>query len=134
MSGLLAAFLSSFIATLLIIRFKHLHERFSADSDLSGPQKFHINAVPRIGGISIAIGLFTIFSKEIFAFFQNTEKAKNMVDQLTESFARLDKEIAFNNQHLDKQAKLQLAAAKASGASETEINQIEQSNLQKRLE
>ena len=59
MSGLLAAFLSSFIATLLIIRFKHLHERFSADSDLSGPQKFHTNIVPRIGGISIAIGIFS---------------------------------------------------------------------------
>ena len=57
MPGLLAAFLSSFIATLLIIRFKHLHERFSADSDLSGPQKFHTNIVPRIGGVSIAIGL-----------------------------------------------------------------------------
>ena len=58
MPGLLAAFLSSFVATLLIIRFKHLHQRFSADWDLSGPQKFHTKAVPRIGGISIAIGLF----------------------------------------------------------------------------
>ncbi|MBU3589085.1 glycosyltransferase family 4 protein [Polynucleobacter sp. 80A-SIGWE] len=57
MSGLLAAFLSSFVATLLIIRFKHLHQRFSADWDLSGPQKFHTKVVPRIGGISIAIGL-----------------------------------------------------------------------------
>ncbi|OZA75836.1 glycosyltransferase [Polynucleobacter sp. 39-46-10] len=58
MSSLLAAFLSSFVATLLIIRFKHLHEQFSADSDLSGPQKFHTQVVPRIGGISIAIGIF----------------------------------------------------------------------------
>lgn len=58
MSGLLAAFFSSFIATLLIIRFEHLHSQFSADSDLSGPQKFHKTSVPRIGGISIAIGIF----------------------------------------------------------------------------
>ncbi len=57
MSDLLAAFFSSFIVTLLIIRFKHLHERFSADSDLSGPQKFHAHSVPRIGGIGIAIGI-----------------------------------------------------------------------------
>lgn len=57
MSGLIAAFLASFVVTLLIIRSKHLHERFSADSDLEGPQKFHVSAVPRIGGISIAIGL-----------------------------------------------------------------------------
>ena len=59
MFGLIAAFLSSFIATLLIIRFKHLHQHFSGDSDLAGPQKFHQCVVPRIGGISIAIGLFT---------------------------------------------------------------------------
>ena len=58
MSGLLAAFFSSFIATMLIIRFEHLHTKFSADSDLSGPQKFHKTSVPRIGGISIAIGIF----------------------------------------------------------------------------
>ena len=58
MSGLLAAFFSSFIVTLLIIRFEHLHSRFSADSDLSGPQKFHKTSVPRIGGLSIAIGVF----------------------------------------------------------------------------
>lgn len=57
MSGLLAAFFSSFIATLLIIRFEHLHSRFSADHDLSGPQKFHTISVPRIGGLSIAIGI-----------------------------------------------------------------------------
>lgn len=60
MPGLLAALFSSFIATLLIIRFKHLHSQFSADSDLSGPQKFHKTSVPRIGGISIAIGIFTV--------------------------------------------------------------------------
>lgn len=59
MSSLLAAFFSSFIATLLIIRFRHLHDRFSGDHDVSGPQKFHTGSVPRIGGISIAIGLLT---------------------------------------------------------------------------
>ncbi len=58
MIGLLAGFFSSFIVTLLIIRFEHMHAHLSADSDLSGPQKFHKTSVPRIGGISIAIGLF----------------------------------------------------------------------------
>ena len=59
MPGLIAAFLTSFAMTLLIIRFKHLHLDFTADSDLSGPQKFHKTVVPRIGGMSIAAGLFT---------------------------------------------------------------------------
>jgi len=57
MVSLLSAFFSSFIATLLIIRFKHLHGQYSGDSDLLGPQKFHAESVPRIGGLSIAIGL-----------------------------------------------------------------------------
>ena len=57
MFSLLSAFFASFITTLLIIRFKHLHGKFSGDHDLSGPQKFHTGSVPRIGGISIAIGV-----------------------------------------------------------------------------
>lgn len=57
MTSLLAAFFASFVATLLIIRFKHVHGHFSGDHDLSGPQKFHTGSVPRIGGISIAIGV-----------------------------------------------------------------------------
>jgi UDP-N-acetylmuramyl pentapeptide phosphotransferase/UDP-N-acetylglucosamine-1-phosphate transferase len=58
MSSLLAAFFLSFITTLLIIRSNNLHSHLSADSDLTGPQKFHTKIVPRIGGIAIAIGLF----------------------------------------------------------------------------
>jgi UDP-GlcNAc:undecaprenyl-phosphate/decaprenyl-phosphate GlcNAc-1-phosphate transferase len=57
MISLLTAFFASFFAALLIIRFDHLHEQFTGDHDLSGPQKFHSESVPRIGGISIAIGL-----------------------------------------------------------------------------
>jgi UDP-GlcNAc:undecaprenyl-phosphate GlcNAc-1-phosphate transferase len=58
MISLLTAFFASFITTLLVIRFKHLHGQFSGDHDQSGPQKFHTGLVPRIGGISIAIGIF----------------------------------------------------------------------------
>jgi UDP-GlcNAc:undecaprenyl-phosphate GlcNAc-1-phosphate transferase len=57
MISLISAFFASFITTLLIIRFKHLHGQFSGDHDLSGPQKFHTGSVPRIGGISIAAGV-----------------------------------------------------------------------------
>jgi UDP-GlcNAc:undecaprenyl-phosphate GlcNAc-1-phosphate transferase len=57
MISLLAAFFTAFFVTLLIVRFKNLHGHFSGDHDLSGPQKFHISSVPRIGGISIAIGV-----------------------------------------------------------------------------
>jgi UDP-N-acetylmuramyl pentapeptide phosphotransferase/UDP-N-acetylglucosamine-1-phosphate transferase len=51
------AFFISLITTLILIRFQHLHERVSSDHDLSGPQKFHTHAVPRIGGVGIFLGL-----------------------------------------------------------------------------
>ena len=55
--SLLSAFLSSLIVTWLLIRFESAHCHLSFDSDLLGPQKFHKFPVPRIGGISIAIGI-----------------------------------------------------------------------------
>lgn len=58
MIGILASFFSSFILTLLIIRFGNLHIHLSGDADLTGPQKFHTKSVPRIGGLAIAIGVF----------------------------------------------------------------------------
>lgn len=57
---MLASFLSfvlSFFLTALFIRYRNLHENFSADSDFSSPQKFHTKAVPRIGGLAIFLGL-----------------------------------------------------------------------------
>jgi UDP-N-acetylmuramyl pentapeptide phosphotransferase/UDP-N-acetylglucosamine-1-phosphate transferase len=53
----LLAFAVSAVGTLLIIRSSRAHGRFSADADFGGPQKFHSRAVPRVGGISIALGL-----------------------------------------------------------------------------
>lgn len=58
MISFFAAFIPSFFITYLIIRSKNLHRKFSSDSDFSGPQKFHTNSVPRVGGLSLAIGLF----------------------------------------------------------------------------
>lgn len=60
MTSLLIAFFSSLTATLLIVRYQHLHHRFTADFDQSGPQKFHQNIVPRIGGLGLLISLSII--------------------------------------------------------------------------
>jgi UDP-N-acetylmuramyl pentapeptide phosphotransferase/UDP-N-acetylglucosamine-1-phosphate transferase len=57
MIGIIFAFFSSFFTTFVIIRFNNLHGRISGDHDLLGPQKFHMKSVPRVGGISIAIGI-----------------------------------------------------------------------------
>lgn len=76
MISVLTAFFTSFIATLLIIRTQKLHGRISGDQDFDGPQKFHTNIVPRIGGISIAVGLF----------FSSAIRAKNIALPSVEIF------------------------------------------------
>lgn len=57
MNATIAAFFVSLISCLLIIRYQHLHGHITGDSELSGPQKFHHTIVPRIGGVSILLGL-----------------------------------------------------------------------------
>jgi UDP-GlcNAc:undecaprenyl-phosphate/decaprenyl-phosphate GlcNAc-1-phosphate transferase len=58
MSVLAASFLASLLITLWVLRSNHLHLSFTADSNLSGVQKFHTIAVPRIGGVAIFLGIF----------------------------------------------------------------------------
>lgn len=57
MKTLLFALLPSFIVSMLIVRLNVIHKKITLDFDLSGPQKIHLKPVPRIGGISIIIGI-----------------------------------------------------------------------------
>ncbi len=52
----IAAFASS-LASLLILATRSFHGSVTLDSDLSGAQKFHNKAVPRIGGAAFVVGL-----------------------------------------------------------------------------
>lgn len=70
MPAFLIAFLISLVATFFIVRYRHLHLHLTADSDLSGVQKFHAIAVPRIGGVAIFIGALGALS---FKNFQDTD-------------------------------------------------------------
>ncbi len=54
---LVSAFAVSFLVTLVIVRSAKRLERMVGDHDLSGPQKFHFHAVPRIGGLGIVLGV-----------------------------------------------------------------------------
>lgn len=54
---LFIAFGVSALATLLVIASAHRHGKWSADHDMSGPQKMHLHAVPRVGGVGISAGL-----------------------------------------------------------------------------
>jgi UDP-N-acetylmuramyl pentapeptide phosphotransferase/UDP-N-acetylglucosamine-1-phosphate transferase len=57
---MLCAFGASFLLTLLVVRGAGRLARLAGDHDLSGPQKFHVRAVPRIGGIGIFGGVVAI--------------------------------------------------------------------------
>lgn len=46
----------SLVVGMLIIRYQHLHARFSLDHDLAGVQKFHVTPTPRIGGVPVFSG------------------------------------------------------------------------------
>ena len=70
MSVLAVSFLVSFLIILWVLRYGHWHARFTADSDLSGIQKFHTVAVPRIGGFGIFLGMLLALGVR---YFENTE-------------------------------------------------------------
>lgn len=53
---LLISLFTSLVVCGLLIRYRHRHLRFTGDHDLAGPQKFHQQITPRIGGIGIAAG------------------------------------------------------------------------------
>jgi UDP-N-acetylmuramyl pentapeptide phosphotransferase/UDP-N-acetylglucosamine-1-phosphate transferase len=57
MAFLILCFIVSLLLTLMIIRSAGRHAALSADHDLSGPQKFHARAVPRIGGVGVFIAI-----------------------------------------------------------------------------
>ena len=57
MSLLISAFAVSFLVTLCIVRGAKGMARMVGDHDLTGPQKFHAQSVPRIGGLGIVLGV-----------------------------------------------------------------------------
>src|SRR3954471_2763988 len=55
MPFLALCFITSLVLTFIVIRSAAQHAGYSADHDLSGPQKFHSRPVPRIGGVAVFV-------------------------------------------------------------------------------
>lgn len=68
MSALIISFLATFLSVFWIVRYNHLHARYTADSDLSGVQKFHSVPVPRVGGAGLFLGVLVALGSR---YFQN---------------------------------------------------------------
>jgi UDP-GlcNAc:undecaprenyl-phosphate GlcNAc-1-phosphate transferase len=60
--GLLAAAVVAWLACYFIIRYEHLHAHLSHDHTDSGPQKYHAQPTPRIGGLALAPALLTAWA------------------------------------------------------------------------
>jgi len=58
MSILLSALVASLVVTLWVVRAGRSEGHAAHDSDLKGPQKFHAQPVPRVGGLGIVAGVF----------------------------------------------------------------------------
>ncbi len=57
MSTVFLAFATSLALTLLVIRYAKSRGSMLQDTDFSGPQKFHVGPVARVGGVGIVCGL-----------------------------------------------------------------------------
>jgi UDP-N-acetylmuramyl pentapeptide phosphotransferase/UDP-N-acetylglucosamine-1-phosphate transferase len=53
---LLSAFAVSLVLTLVAVHLSRKYAKLLGDHDFSGPQKFHVRVVPRIGGVGIWLG------------------------------------------------------------------------------
>lgn len=73
MTFLVLAFLTSTLITLLVVHSSDHHAHRSADYDLTGPQKFHAEPVPRIGGVGIFASLLACSA---FAQFTGRDEAR----------------------------------------------------------
>jgi UDP-N-acetylmuramyl pentapeptide phosphotransferase/UDP-N-acetylglucosamine-1-phosphate transferase len=57
MPNLIVGLLTCFLITLLIVRYARVVGSITLDNDLTGVQKMHAMAVPRVGGIAVAIAV-----------------------------------------------------------------------------
>lgn len=55
--GFLVAMVTSALVCWLILKYEHLHARFTHDHTSGGPQKFHAIPTPRVGGLGLITGL-----------------------------------------------------------------------------
>lgn len=63
---LLAPFSAAWFVGWLIVKYEHLHANFSHDHIDAGPQKYHTQPTPRIGGLMVMVGLLVSVGITVF--------------------------------------------------------------------
>ena len=70
--------LVSLFGAWVVTKTEHIHGHLTMDSDLSGVQKSHTKPVPRIGAISIVLGLLVLWA--IFSFFSQSTRGGRSIE------------------------------------------------------
>lgn len=55
---ILVVFIISILVAFVVLRFQHIYHDYSHNNDLIGVQKFHFEAVPRIGGVGVFLSFY----------------------------------------------------------------------------
>jgi UDP-GlcNAc:undecaprenyl-phosphate/decaprenyl-phosphate GlcNAc-1-phosphate transferase len=71
------AFAAAWFTGWLILRYEHLHAHLSHDHVDSGPQKYHTQPTPRIGGIAVLIGLLAAGAAMLLTTQNSTSNTQN---------------------------------------------------------
>ena len=82
MVSLVLAFMVSVIVSGVIIRLSRNRTLPWDDHDLQGVQKFHARAVPRVGGLAIALGLAALLAWVAFMHLLGLSALKRVRDTL----------------------------------------------------
>ncbi|QIN62828.1 Undecaprenyl-phosphate alpha-N-acetylglucosaminyl 1-phosphate transferase [Caballeronia sp. SBC1] len=77
MLNLVLSFVSSFLVTMMIVRYADRFGKTLIDCDLDGVQKNHMHAVPRVGGVGIVCA--TCATCMIGAFFGSNPRGETMM-------------------------------------------------------
>ena len=93
-TAVIGAILLSILSGTLLVRFSGIHIRFSADGVGGGPQKFHIEPIPRIGGVAILAGLILgLVLLQNYGYMEGREAAFLVVSVLPVFFIGLAEDL-----------------------------------------
>lgn len=87
MTMFMCALLGAGLASFFVVRFAHLHIGVTADLPDAGPQKFHVQPVPRIGGLAVFLGLMCAGAVGFLRGFGTTAFFVFMLAALLPAFA-----------------------------------------------
>lgn len=83
--------------------------------------------------LTVGITLLVVYGKEIGEFIFGTEKATDATNDFAEALNKVNEELEFNESYISRNVRLKTSYAKAIGASEKEITEIQKASIKERI-